>query len=527
MDGKASFSFSGSAVSVNAAGDRMAIGAAYGYGGAGSVGVYQFNGAAWSQVGADIVGGAGGDNSGSAVSMNAAGDRVAIGSPEHSNYAGQGLAAVYEYSGSAWTQLGNGLVGAAAGDQCGWTVSLNAAGDVLAVGCPGDDSKGVARVYSLSGAVWVQRGADMEGQFHNDRCGSAVALSSSGDIVAVGAPGKSLVRVHRYIHPAWSQLGGDIDGSPGQSAGSFVDINAAGDRIVYGGTFGANSKAAAYAYNASAGWTQMGAGQTSPGRYVAMNDAGDRAAVGWAEGDNSGTVRVYEYSTSTAQWAQLGDDLVGAAPGDYARNPALNAAGDILAIGAFEHNSATGHVRAFQAASSGTYSPTPAPTSTPAPTPAHSAGSGSGSDSESSSSSLLPGGAFLVGLLVCVAALLVCCVAVICCFMAQKSGPDPSTKVDAAGYAGVAAAAGAAAGSAPYPAQGPSHETVVEMGQYDGTDARMMEHGQVKLQGQGYGHVPGQGQAQWDGSRSSSGVVLPLVPVATAVFDGEPYYGKL
>ena len=46
---------------------------------AGHVRIYEWNGTSWSQQGQDIDGEAAGDDSGYSVSMNAAGDRVAIG----------------------------------------------------------------------------------------------------------------------------------------------------------------------------------------------------------------------------------------------------------------------------------------------------------------------------------------------------------------------------------------------------------------------------------------------------------------
>ena len=46
---------------------------------AGHVRIYEWNGASWTQQGQDIDGEAANDNSGYSVSMNAAGDRIVIG----------------------------------------------------------------------------------------------------------------------------------------------------------------------------------------------------------------------------------------------------------------------------------------------------------------------------------------------------------------------------------------------------------------------------------------------------------------
>ena len=88
---------------MNAAGDRVAIGAYQNDGNgtdAGHVRIYSWDGTSWSQLGSDIDGEAAGDNFGFSVSMNAAGDRVAIGGHENDGAASRaGHARVYAYNG--------------------------------------------------------------------------------------------------------------------------------------------------------------------------------------------------------------------------------------------------------------------------------------------------------------------------------------------------------------------------------------------------------------------------------------------
>ena len=137
IDGEAADDQSGSSVSMNAAGNRLAIGAQGNDGngtGAGHVKIYDWNGTAWIQLGADIDGEAAGDLSGCSVSMNAAGDRVAIGAQYNGGYTGH--VRIYDWNGTAWVQLGADIDGEAAGDVSGrgGTVSMNATGDKLAIG---------------------------------------------------------------------------------------------------------------------------------------------------------------------------------------------------------------------------------------------------------------------------------------------------------------------------------------------------------------------------------------------------------
>lgn len=92
IDGEASFDDSGTSVPLSADGSRVAIGAFLNDGNgqsAGHVRLYDWNGSAWVQVGADIDGEASDDWSGRSVSLSADGSRVAIGAPENNN--GNGL----------------------------------------------------------------------------------------------------------------------------------------------------------------------------------------------------------------------------------------------------------------------------------------------------------------------------------------------------------------------------------------------------------------------------------------------------
>ena len=69
------------------------------------------------QLGADIDGEAGSDNSGWSVSMNSTGDRVAIGANRNDGTATDaGHVRIYEYASGSWSQLGSDIDGEAAND---------------------------------------------------------------------------------------------------------------------------------------------------------------------------------------------------------------------------------------------------------------------------------------------------------------------------------------------------------------------------------------------------------------------------
>ena len=191
INGEAEGDNSGNSVSMNSAGDRVAIGAAYNDGSgsnSGHVRVYFYNGMNWQQLGQDINGEAG-SYSGNSVSMNSAGDRVAIGAWRSNAVAGH--VRVYSYNGTNWQQLGQDIIGEAARDQSGMSVSMNSAGDRVAIGADGNNGSGTfsghVRVYSYNGTNWVQLGQDINGEAASDQSGSSVSMNSAGDRLAIGA----------------------------------------------------------------------------------------------------------------------------------------------------------------------------------------------------------------------------------------------------------------------------------------------------------------------------------------------------
>ena len=84
------------------------------------------------QLGSDIDGEALYDGFGRSVSMNSAGDRLAIGANVNGDNAGH--VRVYDHVNGSWTQVGEDIDGEAAYDKSGYSVSMNSAGDRMAIG---------------------------------------------------------------------------------------------------------------------------------------------------------------------------------------------------------------------------------------------------------------------------------------------------------------------------------------------------------------------------------------------------------
>ena len=250
IDGEAAGDESGFSVAMSSDGSRVAIGAHSNDGGgstSGHVRVYSWNGTAWAQLGADIDGEAINDVSGRAVAMSSDGSRVAIGA--YANDGGgnaSGHVRVYSWNGTAWAQLGADIDGEAADDVSGFSVAMSSDGSRVAIGALGNDANGSdsghVRVYSWNGTAWAQMGADIDGEAAGDYFGYSVAMSSDGSRVAIGATvndGNGLnsghVRVYSWNGTAWAQLGADIDGEAAfDLSGRAVAMSSDGSRVAIG-----------------------------------------------------------------------------------------------------------------------------------------------------------------------------------------------------------------------------------------------------------------------------------------------------
>ena len=134
-----------------------------------------------------------------------------------------------------WTQIGSDIVGEPK-SEFGFAVSLSSNGDIVAIGAPywiSGGRKGRVYVYENVSGNWVQVGSSVDVIFRGSPKRS-VAISSDGNLMAVGGPGApnpgsglGYVKVYSHINGALVQIGSDIIGpSPGRYFGfelSFSD----------------------------------------------------------------------------------------------------------------------------------------------------------------------------------------------------------------------------------------------------------------------------------------------------------------
>ncbi len=329
INGEANVDLFGSSVSLSGNGNRLAVGAPRNDGGgidAGHVRTYEFDGLSWNQVGSDIDGESSFDRSGSSVSLSNDGNHLAIGAPENDDGGGlSGHVRIFQFDGSNWNQVGGDIDGESVSDRSGSSVSINGNGSRVAIGAAENDGNGAnsghVRVYEFDGLNWNQIGVDIDGEAAEDESGTSVNLNYNGDRLAVGAPfndgngaSSGHTRIYEFDGANWNQLGSDIDGeAAGDLSGHAVTFNNDGSRLAVGAIENDDSGNRAghvRVYDFDGGsWIQTGDdidGESIDdfsGTSLSMSSDGNLLAIGgpYNDGDtgmnsdNRGHVRVYSY----------------------------------------------------------------------------------------------------------------------------------------------------------------------------------------------------------------------------------------
>jgi hypothetical protein len=294
---------SGTSVATSSDGSIVAIGSPEVLlGSAGRVKIYQLSSGTWTQLGADIVGATNGDYTGFSVALSSDGLTVAVGSPRADPGAigNSGVVRVYSLQSGTWTQLGADIAGTALSGQLGYSVAISSSGNRVAIGAPGAAAKGAVSVFDYTAGSWGQVGSTLVAEASFDEFGTSVSLSDDGVWLAVGAPKNDAssaanaghARVFELVSTTWTQRGGDIDGEvAGDLSGQSLALSANGQRLVIGSH---------------------------------RNDSG---------GVNAGRARVFDLNAGS--WQLVGQALNGAAAGDdFGWAVDINAAGDQIAVGA-------------------------------------------------------------------------------------------------------------------------------------------------------------------------------------------------
>jgi hypothetical protein len=232
----------GLAVSVSDDGSRVAVGDSR------SVVVFARAPAGWVAEAVPTPADIGpGEHFGSALSLDAAGTRLAIGARgfDGPTLSDVGTAVVFVRSGSTWT-LEARFTGSALRSELGSAVALSDSGQRLIVGAPGlNADRGQALVFDRGPSGWASGGSLTGGAVDQPRFGSAVALSGDGSRAFVAAPAEVIagsstgtVRVFTRSALGWAEEA-RLARAVASSLGTSVAASTNGDRVVVGSGNGA------------------------------------------------------------------------------------------------------------------------------------------------------------------------------------------------------------------------------------------------------------------------------------------------
>jgi hypothetical protein len=319
------------------------------------------------QVGANINGSYAGDHFGEAVAINSTGNIVAIGAPSNSEVGNEsGQVKVISYDGGNWSQLGGLLNGLVSSDEVnfGSSLSISSNGLILAVGSPNYDSTandvGLVQIFKYENSDWVQLGNTIIGTQDDSFTGASISLSSDGNRIAVGSPGKSIdglqrgnVTIYELVSNVWSQLGTSIIGDLNQVFfGNQIKLNSTGDNVIIS-DFNIDieptkiGKVKVYSFDGT-NWTQKGnsifglLSEDNRLKSVDMSNDASTIVIGIpgsdVNGNDSGKVRVY--SLNNTDWLQKGLDIDGTLMSDlFGFSVKLFNSGNGIIIGSPNFNS--------------------------------------------------------------------------------------------------------------------------------------------------------------------------------------------
>ncbi|MBI2345084.1 hypothetical protein HYV10_03365 [Candidatus Dependentiae bacterium] len=268
-------------------------------------------GADWTEIGSStaMIGENMTDRAGASVALSADGKTVAFGQPGWSTVTGR--VEIFKFNGSNWVQVGSSIDGETAGDSAGTSVALSSNGQMVAVGEPGWNTTGRVRIFKFDGSNWTLVGLAIDGESLLDSAGNSVTLSSDGQTVAIGEPGWNIatgrVRVYKFNGSNWIQVGNSINGENiTDFAGFSVSLSANGKTIAFGEPY-------------------------------------------WENGSGKGRVRVYKFDGN--DWLQIGDAMNGENASDFTGlSISLSADGKTIAFGEpyWENGNQKGRVRVYR-----------------------------------------------------------------------------------------------------------------------------------------------------------------------------------
>jgi len=211
------------------------------YNNTGLVRVYRWQNSDWNQIGYDIIG-TSGTRTGIGVGLSSDGNVLAVGSAVSGN--DTGYVQTYNLQNDTITVLGNLIKGASQNSTYfGYSLSLGDAGYRLAIG---NFTSGYVSVYEYSNNIWTKIGSDIIPSYFCVDFGFSIAISAFGNKIVIGSrrtAGNGLESGRSEIYE-WSYSTNDwifrtaINGeSAGDQSGYWVAISDTGNVVAIGAPY--------------------------------------------------------------------------------------------------------------------------------------------------------------------------------------------------------------------------------------------------------------------------------------------------
>lgn len=284
----------------------------------------------------ELLGEASDDLFGWSVDLSGDGNTIIVGAIGNSaglaNTSNNGHARVYRntfnvsFNSWSWVLLGQEINATASAVESGYDVGINYDGNTIVIGTPGQDKM---RVFDLNVSNnWSPRTSNGYNIFTSQnpqRAGHSVSINASGNVAAMGAPLANRVWIFD-IEPdvGTGLMSGNPIIVPGTYAGGSIDLDDEGNTVVVG-AYKSNTERGqvlVYDFNGS-NWVQRGQILSGVNNYdqfgfdVSMSNDGNTIAVGskgWDANPNNTTYEIGEtavYDWDGSSWVQRGSSIQG------------------------------------------------------------------------------------------------------------------------------------------------------------------------------------------------------------------------
>ncbi|GKY90463.1 hypothetical protein MPSEU_000020100 [Mayamaea pseudoterrestris] len=155
----------------------------------GQVRVYRWISSRWSKLGNDIDGTTVNGGFGETIALSEDATMLAVAAPGWGTDVG--VVKIMSWNGVNWIQKGQSIVRPSDQGFYDFPVAMSSDGSHVAVGMPAEpatNATGSVTVYKFTGSAWEQDGETIIGDAVSEYAGSSVSLSGDGSVVAFGAP---------------------------------------------------------------------------------------------------------------------------------------------------------------------------------------------------------------------------------------------------------------------------------------------------------------------------------------------------